>query len=261
MKQNNKELIHKCINDGNVLLLKNNIKKILLDEINELGISDMYRNNILELVGIIEIPIKTQIINNARKDNDKNFIQNNRVAITSSLTGIVVGLLTRRLPVALSSVLSVSGAFLCGAMVKKRQNGSILQDEKNLVEKILSNSDEIIASIDKSIKLLNLLVITAENQKTDIKALHKNYPNILKWYQEAYSSCEEFGESCAAFYKKRIESVLDQSYYKVINYDGANSEMFKKTVCADVTSTQQYLPAIYSENELVLPGEIFIPSK
>ena len=83
--------------------------------------------------------------------------------------------------------MSFGGATLVGLLVNGKRDDV---KETVLVEKVETPFEEIISNVDKLLDIIQGVIIPKKIMLSD------SFPDILEWYQKAYSSCEEFGTDC-----------------------------------------------------------------
>ena len=250
MKESYKQHLQKVLKSGEVKLFRVELHNVIKKEIKAMDVPLLERNAILDILDLIEIPldVKSCVEYPLKERCNKQVI----AVIAASATGVLLNTLLYKTPFMLKSLLSIGGATVAGLLVSGNND-----EEKHgvLVETIVTPFDEIVSKVDK---LLSIMQGVMTPKKV---ILSDSFPNILKWYQKAYSSCGEFGEPCSKYFKKRIESILRQNGYTLHNFDGTNDNMFQKTADVEIQTPVQNMPAITNENGYILPGNLFVPKK
>lgn len=254
MKEINKKHLQSVMETGDILRFKKELQTVLMSEVNTIDAPLQEKNKILDLFEYIEIPIRT-CYQEKRLSINPNAALLNASTIAASVTGAICGTLTRRMPFIPAMLLSLGSAVVVGCLVDEKLRKTDTRATISYVETIDTPIEEVIQKVDK---IINLVTILVEPPKV---MLSDSFPNIIQWYQEAYSSCEEFGEKCSEYFKKRIEGILHQCYYTLHNYDGTNENLFYKTEDVNVQIVTQHLPAITSKTGYILPGNLFFPIK
>jgi uncharacterized protein YcfJ len=252
MKETNKLKLLELLQKENIEQFRKELQVVLFDEVRSINIPRKKLNEILDLVQYIEIPLN--ISRNIQYiEHQSNNNANIPTIVVASVTGVILSSILRRMPLVLCSVLSIGGAVSLGYGLNKLQKNEKVKQSCTIIEKIDSTIEEITNEIDKVIILVTILTQEKKIQISD------QYPNILKWFQLAYTECNDFGDQCSIHFKKRIENVLYESYYILHNYDGTNEDLFEKTEDSDIQEITQDLPAITNKNGYILPGHLFVP--
>lgn len=252
MKENTQKHLEQILCSGNVKQLREEIRRILIAEIMAIDAPLDEKNKIIDVIELLEFPIRISYHEVCVKDKTKESKINVPI-ITASVSGVIFSALLRRLSVVPAMVISIAGAVVIGHFVDKKTCNDAERPMNNIVEVIDTSIEDIIKQIEKIISLIDVLL------KPKRVMLDGSFPNIIKWYQEAYSSCDELGEKCSAYFKKRIKNVLDQCYYTLHDYNGENDKLFRKEENVNVNKVIQILPAITNDNGYILPGSLFIP--
>lgn len=250
MKESSKMHLQKIMKEGGVQHFRYELHNVIKKEIIAMDVPLLARNEMLDMVELLEIPleVKSYIKYPLQKSNKKNII----AVIATSATGAILNALLRKIPFGVKGLLSFGGATLVGLMVVGKHS----QEAKGvIVETIVTPFDEIVSKVDNLLEIIRKIITP---QKV---ILSESFPNILKWYQNAYSSCGEFGEECSSYFKNRIEKILRQNGYTLHNFNEANENMFQKIEDVEILSPVQDLPAITNETGYILPGNIFVPKK
>ncbi len=231
---------------------KEEILEIVCSEVKAINAPNEKLLKIVDLLSCLQFPLKisTHIVIPEKKSENKIDI----ASITgTAIMGIVVNRLLKKCSAIPTITLSLGAAFAVGLGIKQ-----VFKKEKKKIaieQQVDSTVEEIAANIDKLIDIISNLLIEKK------QLLNENYLNIIEWYQQAYADCDDFGEECADYFKKRIESILLANDYYLYNYNGKNGELFRKTIINDITSVKQQLPAISNKKGFVLTGIIFMPLK
>lgn len=248
MKESYKIHLHEVMKKGNVQHFRNELHKMIKDEVIAMDVPLLARNEMLDMLELLEIPleVKTYIKYPPHKCDDRKGI----AIIAASAMGIVLNTLLRKIPLIVKGGLSFGGSVLVGLLVA----GKPQKEERGvIVETIVTPFEEIVSKIDKLLGIIRGIITPKKVMLSD------TFPNILQWYQKAYSSCGEFGTDCSGYFKKRIENILYQNGYTLHNYNGTNENMFQITEIMEILSPVQDLPAITNESGYILPGNLFVP--
>lgn len=248
MKESYKIHLHEVMKKGNVQHFRNELHKMIKDEVIAMDVPLLARNEMLDMLELLEIPleVKTYIKYPPHKCDDRKGI----AIIAASAMGIVLNTLLRKIPLIVKGGLSFGGSVLVGLLVA----GKPQKEERGvIVETIVTPFEEIVSKIDKLLGIIRGIITPKKVILSD------TFPNILQWYQKAYSSCGEFGTDCSGYFKKRIENILYQNGYTLHNYNGTNENMFQITEIMEILSPVQDLPAITNESGYILPGNLFVP--
>lgn len=250
MKESYKIHLQEVMKKGNVQHFRNELHKMIKEEVIAMEVPLLARNEMLDMLELLEIPleVKTYIKYPPQKRDDRKGI----AIIAASAMGVVLNTLLRKIPLIAKGGLSFGGAVLIGLLVV----GKPKKEEKCvIVETIVTPFEEIVSKVDKLLGIIRGIVTPKKVMLSD------TFPNILQWYQKAYSSCGEFGTDCSGYFKKRIENILYQNGYTLHNYNGTNENMFQITEIMEILSPVQDLPAITNESGYILPGNLFVPPK
>ena len=250
MKESYKMHLQEVLKEGNVQLFQEELHNVIKKEVKAMSIPLLVRNEMLDMLDLLEIPleVKSDIKYPPQKRDNKKSI----AVIASSATGVVLNALLDKIPFVAKGLLSFGGATLVGLLVARK---SKKEEKCIIVETIVTPIEEIIAETDKLLEIIRGIITPKKVMLSD------SFPNILKWYQKAYSSCGEFGTDCSDYFKKRIKNILYQNGYVLHNYDGTNENMFQKKEDAEILSPVQDLPAITNESGYILSGNLFVPKK
>ena len=205
----------------------------------------------MNICGNIEIPFKVKIL-------ETPLICNRKKALSLSPTiaavgsGLLIGMLTRKWNILLSTLFSTASAAIGYKVCNITSSPPETSAKQEQTRIIVTGSEEICGHIEKILSIM-------ENLGTNKINLADSFSNIIRWYQEAYSSCEEFGEKCSIYYKKRIEKILSQCNYSLHNYDGTNDALFDTTKSINAKTKKQFWPAITGPDGFVMKGLIYIP--
>lgn len=253
MKENIKIHLEEILHSGDVQVFRNEVKVALTDEIMAIEAPTEDKNKFIEVIELFDLPIK---ISNRVICEDKNEDKVTRALplLAASISGVVFSTLLRRLPLITSAILSIGGANVVGCLVDRKVTGRNEPTKVSLEQSIDSPISEIARKIDIITNMVKLLLTP------NTVLLNETYPNIIKWYQEAYASCDEFGQECSTYFKKRIEKVLNQCCYTLHNYDGTNSQLFTIDKDVNIQNVIQTSPAITNEKGYILPGSLSIPT-
>lgn len=253
MKDNIKTRLGNTLHSGNIQAFRNEVKLALVNEIMAIEAPIDDRNKFIEVIELFDLPIKISNHVICKQENNDT-LKRNIPLLAASLSGVVFSSFLRRMPIIPSAVLSIGGATIVGCLVNNKMGDKNKQISTSLEQTIDTPISDIVKQIDSVTNIVTLLL-------TPNKALlNESYPNVIKWYQEAYSSCEEFEEECSKYFKKRIVKLLDQCYYTVHDYDGTNSQLFTIDKNINIHNVIQNLPAITNEKGYILPGSLSIPT-
>lgn len=250
MKESYKMHLQEVLKEENVQIFREELHNVIKKEVKAMAIPLLARNEMLDMLELLEIPlkVKTYIKYPPQKRDDKKGI----AIIAASATGVILNALLDKIPFVAKGLLSFGGSTLVGLLVA----GKSKKEEKGiLVETIVTPIEEIIAETDNLLEIIRGIITPKQVMLSD------SFPNILKWYQKAYSSCGEFGIDCSDYFKKRIKNILYQNGYILHNYDGTNENMFQKQEDIEILAPVQDLPAITNESGYILPGNLFVPKK
>lgn len=248
MKDSYKRHLQEVMKEGNVQHFRDELHNVIKKELIAMEVPLHATNEMLDMLELIEIPIeiKSYIKYSQVKCDSKKGI----AVIVASATGVILNALLSKIPFIAKGLLSFGGATLVGLLVVGKHD----KEKKDvIVETIVTPFEKIISETDNLLEIIRG-IITPKNVM-----LSDSFPNILKWYQKAYSSCEDFGTDCSDYFKKRIEKILCQNGYTLHNYDGTNDNMFQITEIMEILSPTQDLPAITNEVGYILPGNLFVP--
>ena len=218
-------------------------------------IQDEDRKELSDLLCLVHFPLEVERVCVRGETSDASYEPSRLAGVT---TGIITCAVLNKIPLLPRALLAVIG----GAGVdyatqyyfnkrKKTNRGNVM----NIQERLLSSVEDIQERVDKIVQLLVLMVVKPK------ATLSSDFPNILKWYQTAYTDCGDFGPECATHFRRSIESVLCQCYCRLVNYDGTNEHLFETEVTSHITEPTQELPAIIAQDGYVLPGKLFFPYK
>lgn len=250
MKDSYKIHLQEVMKEGDVQHFRNELYNVIKQEVIAMKAPLLNRNEMLDILELLEIPIdvKSYIKYPSQKYDNKKGI----AVIAASATGVVLNAVLRKIPFIAKGLLSFGGATLIGLLVV----GKPKNEEKGIiVETIVTPFEEVISRVDKLLGIIRELITPKKVMLCD------SFPDILKWYQKAYSSCGEFGSDCSDHFKKRIENILRQNGYVLHNFDGTNENMFQKIENTEILSPMQDLPAITNETGYILPGNLFVPKE
>lgn len=248
MKESYKIHLQEIYKKKNIQLFRNELHDVIKKEVKAMNIPLLARNEMLAMLELLEIPleVKSYIKYPPQKYSNKK----NIAIIAASATGAILNALLSKIPFVAKGLLSFGGATLVGLLVV----GKPQKEEKGvIVETIVTPFEEIISETDKLLEIIRGIITPKK------VTLSESYPDILEWYQKAYSACGEFGTDCSEYFKKRIENILYQNGYILHNYDGTNIKMFRTTEIMEILSPTQDLPAITNEVGYILPGKLFVP--
>lgn len=253
MKEENIKKINDVIQTNNITNTRKELRRILVDEIRSLEISSEELVPIIQVFEQIDIPLK--IKTKAFQVQSEKDYKSSIPTILSSLSAVALYTLLPKKSI-INGIVAFAGAAFAGWMAQKKLGSSSTPDTpKEKEEVIISTSSEIAGAIDGIVRLISTMAIKQP------ESLSTSFPNVLKWYQQAYASSGDYGEECEKYFKKRIESILRQCHCELHNYNGNNAEFFEKTEDYTVHEITQYLPAITGEKGYILPGVIYIPKK
>lgn len=244
--------LKKTLDSGDIQQLRKDIRSILMGEIMAIEAPLEEKNKIIDVIQLLELPIKTSCHEVCLQDKTRDSTINVSL-ITASVSGAILSTLLRRVSLIPSMIISIGGAAIVGYLANKKLSSNVKQSRVTLVETIDTSIDEIVKQIDR---LANMIILLLRPNKV---LLDHSFPNIIKWYQEAYASCDEFGEECSAYFKKRIVMVLNQCFYTLHDYDGKNDRLFRKNENINIKTITQNLPAITNDNGYILLGSLSIP--
>lgn len=249
MNNSNKIHLQEVMREGNVHLFREELHSVIKKEVIAMDVPLHDRNGMLDMLDLVEIPLTVKSYIKYPQNNKK---QNYHSILAASAMGALLNVLLHKVPFVLKILLAFGGAALAGFLVKSKHYDS---EKAELAEKIDTPFEEIISNVDKLLSIIQGIITPKKLMLSD------SFPNILQWYQKAYSSCEEFGTDCSEYFKKRIVKILRQNGYTLHNFNGANDNMFQKTEDVDIQAPVQDLPAITNDADYILPGNLFIPKK
>lgn len=223
MKDKIKQHLEQILQSGNIQLFQKEAKRIIINKIIAIEAPLEEKNKIIEILELLELPIEVKY--NVETPVDKKMNVNISILATT-----------------------IFGGFLSTILRKKKNHRTII---KTTIETPI---DDILKRIEDIVKVVTILA------KPKRASLSNSFPDVLKWYQNAYVSSEDYGKPCSEFFKKRIEDILDIYNYKLINYDGTNDVLFQKISNSRNKTVTQYLPAIIGGNEYILVGSLRVPS-
>lgn len=246
MKESYKIHLQEVLKNGDVKLFRDELHNVIKKEVKAMDVPLLDRDAMLDILELTEIPltIKSSIKHLPQERNNKKAV----AVVSASVAGVLLNTLLNKIPLVLRGLLSIGGATIVGWLVVRDTERQCV-----LVETIVTPFGEIVSKVDK---LLNVIQGIITPKKI---VLSDSFPDILKWYQKAYSSCGEFGEPCSRYFTKRIENILHQNGYTLHNFDGTNDNMFQKTEDVEIQTPVQDMPAITNENGYILPGNLFVP--
>lgn len=262
MKNINKQKLLDAMRTSDPATLRRALRIIVADEIESAATPAQMKAGLRALADTIEVPFATEYRmpesapQNTAARHDSDLVP----LAAAAIVGATAGALTRRLKPLVTALLTGASAFAAAVAAKTIMlNAGCTTKQTQLSPKpvctILSTPDEIAAKVDSIVNSAVRLV------SFETKRLSESYPNVLKWLQEAYSECADFGAECEKFFKKRIDSLIYQCDYTLHNYDGTNAGLFTVTEDADVAEPVQALPAITDKNGYLLRGHLFVPVK
>ena len=216
-------------------------------------IQDEDRQELSALLCLVHFPLEVKRVCVRTETSDTPYEPSRLIG---AATGVVACAALNKMPLLPRVLLS----FIGGAGVdyatryyfnkrKKTNHRNVM----NIQEILLSSAEDIQERVDKIVHLLVLMVVKPK------VTLSADFPNILKWYQAAYTDCGDFGSECTTHFRRRIESVLRQCYCELVNYDGTNEHLFETELTSRITKPTQELPAITAQGGYVLPGKLFFP--
>lgn len=253
MKNNIKNHLEEILHTGNIQKIRNEIKIILAKEILAIEAPIDEKNKFIEVIELFDLPLKISNHVVYKRENDRN-LKRNIPMIAAALSGVALNILFRRLPLIPSAILSVGGAALTGYLVNTKMVETHTPLAVSLEQSIDTPISDIVDQIDKVTNIVKLLLKPSKN------LLNESYPNIIKWYQETYASCDEFDKECSDYFKKRIVKILEQCCLTVHDYDGTNSQLFTKDKNVNIHEVIQNLPAITNDKGYILLGSLSIPT-
>lgn len=224
MKDKIKQHLEQILQSGNIQLFQKEAKRIIINKIIAIEAPLEEKNKIIEILELLELPIEVKY--NVETPVDKKMNVNISILATT-----------------------IFGGFLSTILRKKKKNHRTII--KTTIETPI---DDILKRIEDIVKVVTILA------KPKRASLSNSFPDVLKWYQNAYVSSEDYGKPCSEFFKKRIEDILDIYNYKLINYDGTNDVLFQKISNSRNKTVTQYLPAIIGGNEYILVGSLRVPN-
>lgn len=252
MKEIAQKKLEEILHSGNIQQLRKEIRSILVGEIMAIEATLEEKNKIIDVIKLLELPIKINYHEVGSQDKTGD-LTINAPLIAASVSGAILSTLLRRASLVPAMIISIGGAAVVGYLANKRLLSNVKQTRSTIVEIIDTPIEEIIKQIDQIVNIITLLL------KSNKVLLEDSFPNIIKWYQEAYASCDEFGEECSQYFKKRIVNVLNQCFYTLHDYDGTNGKLFRKDKNVNIKNIIQNLPAITNENGYILLGSLSIP--
>ena len=254
MKESYKIHLQEIMKEGNVLKFREELHSVIKKEVIAMDVPLFNRNEMLEMLDLLEIPleVKTKIKYFPQKRNNKKGIA---AVLGASATGVILNAVLRKIPFVVKGLLSFGGAALVGGLVVVGRHKYVNDEKGVIVETIETPFEEIISKVDNLLEVIRGIVTPKKI------VLSESFPDILEWYQKAYSSCGEFGAECSDYFKKRIENILRQNNYILHNFDGTNENMFQKIEEVEILSPIQDLPAITNDAGYILPGNLFVPKK
>lgn len=125
-------------------------------------------------------------------------------------------------------------------------------ETKIVVESTISEIEDYVCRFVEDIRML----------EKDPYPLENRHSQVLEWMQNVYLDAEEYGEECAKFFRKRVESTMQSNGYELVFYSENNKNCFEieksRTVKGDF---QMVLPAIRNvkTNNVILKGKTFLP--
>lgn len=250
MREAYKIHLQEVMKEGNVQRLRDELHNMIKEEVIAMDVPLLARNEMLDILELMEIPleVKSYIKYPPQKRDNKKGI----AIVAASAMGVVLNALFRKIHFGLKGLLAFGGATLVGLMIVGKHD----QEEKGIiVETIITPFEEIVSKVEKLLEIIRKIITPTKVMLSD------SFPNILEWYQKAYSSCGEFGDDCSGYFKKRIEKILRQNGYTLHNFDGTNENMFQKIENVDILVPVQNLPAITNETGFILPGNLVVPKK
>ena len=252
MNYNIQKHLEEILHSGDIQTFRTEVKMALVNEIMAIEAPIGDKNKFIEFIEEFDLPIKisNQVI---CKQENNEIIEKSIPVLAASLSGVIFSSLLRRMPLIPASILSIGGATMIGCLVKSKMTEKGKQTT-TLEQTIDTPISDIVKQIEKIIAIVKLLL------KPQKVMLDKSFPNVIKWYQEAYASCDELGVECSSYFKKRIVNVLNQYYYTIHDYDGTNAKLFIKDKNIKIHNVIQKLPAITNENGYILPGSLSIPT-
>ena len=250
MKESYKIHLQEVLKGDNIQLFREELHNVIKKEVKAMDVPLLDRDAMLDVLELTEIPLT---IKSSIKYLPQERHNNKTIAVASaSVAGVLLNALLHRIPFVLRGLLSIGGATMAGLLVVGKRD---TERQCVLVETIVTPFGEIVSKVDKLLGIIQGIITPKKVVLSD------SFPDILKWYQKAYSSCGEFGEPCSVYFKKRIENILRQNGYILHNFDGTNDNMFQKTEDVEIITPEQDMPAITNENGYILPGNLFVPKK
>lgn len=249
MKELDKQHLQEVLRMGNVCAFRAELHNVIKEEVIAMDVPLDNRNKMLDMLKFLEIPL---VVKPYIKHSQKNTKKQGGIAIiAASATGTFLNGLLHKVHFVPKTLLSFGGAVLVGLLVMSKNNK--IKERSILVETIETPFEEIASKVDMLLSIIRGVITPPKINLSD------SFSNVLKWYQQAYSSCDDFGADCSNYFRKRIENILEQCGYSLHNFNGDNANLFQKIVDAKVQKPVQNTPAITNEAGYILPGNLFVP--
>lgn len=251
MEDKIKQYLEPILQSGNIQLFQKEAKRIIINKIIAIEAPLEEKNKIIEILELLELPIEVKYNVNTSVDKKKNV---NMSVLSASIFGGFLSRILRKKSFLTALILTIGSVVTGSYFIKKHQLRKAKNHRSIIKPTIETPIDDILKQIEYIVKVATIL---ATPKKT---LLSNSFQDVLKWYQDAYVSSEDYGKLCSAYFKKRIEDILDIYNYKLINYDGTNAVLFQKIPDSRNKTITQYLPAIIGGNEYILVGSLHVPN-
>lgn len=251
MEDKIKQHLEPILQSGNIQLFQKEAKRIIINKIIAIEAPLEEKNKIIEILELLELPIEVKYNVNTTVNKKKNV---NISILGTTIFGGFLSTILRKKPFLPALLLTIGSVATGSYFIEKHQLRKAKNHRTIIKPTIETPINDILKRIEYIVKVATILA------KPKKASLSNSFPDVLKWYQDAYVSSEDYGTLCSEYFKKRIEDILDIYNYKLINYDGTNDVLFQKISDSRNKTITQYLPAIIGENEYILVGSLRVPS-
>lgn len=238
-------------------------KKVIHEELgSSRNIDNITLNYFDDLVEHISIPVRVTF-KGENKCEVADCKEEQKCIILSTVSLLCIWIVSSFINHILGLVMAGSILGIAIWLKKTRRKSVEAQTSSPIVLEEIIEAQEVIDMVDSIVTnirhALNKNIMPVPQQQM---ALHECYPNILKWIHKLYADSSDFDEKTRKHIQKRIESVTDQCYYKIVEYDGSNSNMFELSRQIGLEKPIMVSPAfVYEKNgNVVVPGDLFIPA-
>lgn len=246
-------------------------RDIISDEIKTKYVASLERNELLEIISKLQIPIKV-----SSQQIDSSYRTLNYYA--NSLLPLCGGMLAMALSAKIFNCHPIRLGLLFGAIA----GGGIAYGLPKILQKnrtcsstyksevIISSYDEIYSCLNDIDYFVNFYFSLASTNKVENHAqkdvqplLHEsNYKEILISLRRLYGSCDKYGTDCKLFIQKYIEVLFADAGYELIDYSDMVKNGFDVEFANSISEPRIAYKAIgIIDGEIVERGKVYMPKK